>query len=129
MVILLLGLNFFGNNSMNECLFCKIVKKEIDADIILENNDAIAFKDINPIAPNHILIIPKTHIESVYSLDSSNYAIMSSMSELANEISKNKINANDGCRWVINTGKDGGQTVYHLHLHLIAGRKFIWPPG
>ena len=114
---------------MNDCLFCKIVKKEIDAVIIEENDDAIAFKDINPIAPNHILIIPKKHIESVYSLDSSTYDVMSRISELANKISKNKINAKDGCRWVVNTGSDGGQTVNHLHLPLIAGRKFSWPPG
>lgn len=114
---------------MSECLFCKISTKEINAEIIKENDDVIAFKDINPIAPNHILIIPKVHIESVYALDETNYYLISKMAELANDISRNIINAKNGCRWVINTGKEGGQTVFHLHLHLITGRKFIWPPG
>ena len=114
---------------MDDCLFCKIVKKEIKADIVKESQHAIAFKDINPIAPNHILVIPKVHIESVESLDNSNYYLISEIAKLANDISKHSLNSNNGSRWVINTGVEGGQTVFHLHLHLISGRKFSWPPG
>ena len=114
---------------MNDCLFCKIIKKEIKADIIKENDHAVAFNDINPIAPSHILIIPKTHIESVYHLNENNSYLLSKMSDLANDISKNIIRATNGCRWIINTGDEGGQTVFHLHMHLISGRKFGWPPG
>ena len=114
---------------MDDCLFCKIVRKEINADIVKEDDDVMAFNDVNPIAPDHILIIPKVHIESVNALDETNYYLLSRMAKLANDVLKNKINTLDGCRWVINTGKNGGQTVSHLHLHLIAGRKFSWPPG
>ena len=114
---------------MNNCLFCKIANKEIAATIIKENDEVIAFKDIKPIAPNHLLVIPKVHIESIYDLNDTNYYLLSIMGKVANDILKNIINTKDGCRWVINTGKDGGQTVFHLHLHLISGRKFSWPPG
>ena len=114
---------------MKDCIFCKIVKKEIPTDIIMEDDDIIAFNDINPIAPDHILIIPKVHIKSVTELNDTNYYLLSRMANFANDILKNVINNKNGCRWVINAGIDGGQTVFHLHLHLIAGRKFSWPPG
>ena len=114
---------------MDDCLFCKIVNKEINADIIKENKNAIAFKDINPVAPFHILVIPKAHIQSIMDLDENNSYLISEIVELANDVSRNILKINNGSRWVINSGKDGGQTVFHLHLHLIAGRKLGWPPG
>ena len=114
---------------MDDCLFCKIANKEINADIIKESKNAIAFKDINPVAPYHILVIPKIHIKSVMDLNEHNPCLISEVITLANDVLKNVLKINNGSRWVINSGEDGGQTVFHLHLHLLAGRKLNWPPG
>ncbi len=111
----------------SDCLFCKIIKKEVLSEIVSENKLALAFKDINPQAPDHILIIPKAHIASTIDINRENSQYLIEMVLLANEISKNT--NEDGYRWVVNTGKHGGQTVYHLHLHLLSGRQFHWPPG
>ena len=114
---------------MNNCLFCKIVKGEIPTEILAENDLALAFRDIDPKAPTHILIIPKIHIESTLELDDSNSKSLLAMTQLANIISKQEGIDEKGYRWVVNTGKDGGQTVFHLHLHLLGGRSVNWPPG
>ena len=111
----------------NNCLFCKIINKEVLSEIVSENELALAFKDINPQAPNHILIIPKIHIASTIDINRENSHYLIEMVLLANEISKDT--NKDGYRWVVNTGKYGGQTVYHLHLHLLGGRQLNWPPG
>lgn len=111
-------------------IFSKIIDKEIPADIVYESDTVLAFKDINPQAPVHILIIPKIQIPKVTDLKGSEHAILlGKMIDAANSIAKDLGIADDGFRLVINCGDNGGQEVYHLHLHLIGGRKMNWPPG
>tara|TARA_B100000945_G_C19902794_1_gene376949 strand:- start:43 stop:390 length:348 start_codon:yes stop_codon:yes gene_type:complete len=110
------------------CLFCKIINNEIPATIIDENSYSLAFKDINPQANIHILIIPKIHISCINELKINNIQYLSNMFLLSKKITKNINVQNSGYRLIINTGKDGGQTVDHLHLHLLAGKKLNWPP-
>ena len=112
-----------------DCLFCNIIKKDIPSQFVDENNYAIAFNDINPKAPTHILVVPKVHISSILDVDESNINYLSEMALLANKIIVDKMISTKGCRWVINTGEHGGQTVNHLHLHILAGRYMDWPPG
>ena len=114
---------------MSDCLFCKIIKGEIPAEIVADNDHALAFRDINPQASTHVLIIPKVHISSTRDLNNENIDALSQMALLANEISDSKGIKDSGYRWVINTGNDGGQTVFHIHLHLLGGRQMNWPPG
>ncbi len=114
---------------MKDCLFCKIVRKEIPANIVDENATCLAFKDIDPKAPVHILIIPKEHLGSTLDFNNDNASLMSDMGLLANQISKKLGIDKTGYRWVINTGQEGGQAVDHLHLHLLGGRQMTWPPG
>jgi histidine triad (HIT) family protein len=114
---------------MSDCLFCKIIKAEIPAEIVAENDHALAFRDINPQASTHVLIIPKVHISSTRDLNNENIDALSQMALLANEISDSEGIKDSGYRWVINTGNDGGQTVFHIHLHLLGGRQMNWPPG
>jgi|TARA_B110000116_G_C16722724_1_gene529896 histidine triad (HIT) family protein len=114
---------------MSDCLFCKIIKGEIPAEIVAENDHALAFRDINPQASTHVLIIPKVHISSTRDLNNENIDALSQMALLANEISDSEGIKDSGYRWVINTGNDGGQTVFHIHLHLLGGRQMNWPPG
>jgi len=111
------------------CLFCRIIKRDIPGNIIDENEMVLAFRDINPQADTHVLIIPKIHIESTRKLEKDNIHYLSEMATMANQISESEGIANEGFRWVINTGNDGGQTVDHLHLHVLGGRQMNWPPG
>ena len=104
---------------MNDCLFCKIIEKIIPADIVAENENVLAFKDIDSKAPTHILIIPKNHIESTLELTGDNINILGEMGLMANNIAKTEGIYEAGYRWVINTGINGGQSVYHIHLHLL----------
>ena len=104
---------------MNDCLFCKIIEKIIPADIVAENENVLAFKDIDSKAPTHILIIPKNHIESTLELTGDNINILGEMGLMANNIAKTEGIDEAGYRWVINTGINGGQSVYHIHLHLL----------
>ncbi|NQU67631.1 MAG: histidine triad nucleotide-binding protein [Candidatus Marinimicrobia bacterium] len=113
---------------MSDCLFCKIVNQEIPTNIIAENENVLAFNDINPQAPVHVLIIPKEHIPTTLDLNENNYQVLSEMGKMANEISKD-FELQEGYRWVVNTNKYGGQAVYHIHLHLLGGRQMSWPPG
>ena len=110
-----------------ECLFCKIASGQIKADIVFQNEDVVAFKDLNPVAPTHVLVIPKKHIESAQEINSTNSEIIAKIFETISMLGK-KLNL-DGFRVVNNCGESAGQTVKHLHFHLIAGRKFTWPPG
>ena len=110
-----------------ECLFCKIASGQIKADIVFQNEDGVAFKDLNPVAPTHVLVIPKKHIESAQEINSTNSEIIAKIFETISMLAK-KLNL-DGFRVVNNCGESAGQTVKHLHFHLIAGRKFTWPPG
>jgi len=110
-----------------DCLFCKIVKKEIPAKIVFESDSVLAFNDINPQAPTHILIIPKKHIKSTNEIDDINLA--GELIITAKNLAKNLGFDTNGYRLNINCGQDGGQEVGHLHLHLLAGRQMNWPPG
>jgi histidine triad (HIT) family protein len=111
-------------------IFKKIIDKEIPANIVFESESILAFRDINPQAPVHILIIPKTEIPKVTDLNGSEHAILlGGMYDAANRIAKEEGISEDGFRLVINCGKNGGQDVYHLHMHLLGGRKMNWPPG
>ena len=111
------------------CLFCNIIKKDIPADVVQETKTICAFRDINPQASTHVLIIPKKHISSTRELNEKNIKYLSEMALLANQIAEKEGITENGYRWVINTGNNGGQTVDHIHLHLIGGRKMTWPPG
>lgn len=114
---------------MTDCLFCKIASKEIPSSIVFEDDRVVAFKDINPAAPVHILIIPKVHIQSVLDIGESNSEIVAYIFEVAAKIAREQGLAEKGFRIVANTGMDGGQTVPHLHYHLLGGRSLQWPPG
>lgn len=111
-------------------IFSKIINKEIPADIVFESENVLAFKDINPKAPVHVLIIPKIEIPKVTDIKGSEHAaLLGEMIDAANKIAKDLGIADDGFRLVFNCGDNGGQDVYHLHLHLLGGRKMNWPPG
>lgn len=109
-----------------DCLFCKIIKKEVPAAVIFEDNDFLAFNDINPIAPVHLLIIPKKHIASVDYLQENDKELVGSLILLAKRIAKDKGLDKTGYRLTFNAGPNAGQTVEHLHLHLIGGKKLLW---
>ena len=111
-------------------IFTKIINKEIPADIVYETDNVLAFRDINPQAPVHILIIPKIEIPKVADLKGSEHAkLIAEMIDAANKIATDEGISEDGFRLVFNNGNNGGQEVYHLHLHLLGGRKMNWPPG
>ena len=112
-----------------DCLFCKIVKGDIPSDKVYEDDQIIAFKDINPVAPVHILIIPKKHISTLNDLAPQDNELVGHIFETARKIAGDLGVDQDGYRCVFNTNKNGGQVVFHIHLHLLAGRQFGWPPG
>ena len=114
---------------MSECIFCKIVNKEIASNIVYEDDLVVAFRDINPQAPVHILIVPKEHIPTLRDIDEEKKHLISHAYMVAKKIAENEGIAEKGYRIVTNCGKDGGQTVYHLHFHLLGGRFMTWPPG
>lgn len=111
----------------NDCLFCRIIRKEIPATIVAENQHCVAFRDINPQAPTHILVIPREHVASLN--DVTDAETVGRMHQLAAQLAKSEGLADAGYRTVINTNADAGQTVFHIHLHLIGGRRMKWPPG
>lgn len=114
---------------MADCIFCKIINKEINSNIVLENENIIGFNDINPVAPIHVLFVPKKHIDRLYHAELEDISLLGELIFSAKEYAT-KIGLNEsGYRLVINTGKDAGQAVFHLHLHLIGGRIMSWPPG
>lgn len=114
---------------MENCLFCKIIKGEIPCSKVYEDEDVIAFRDISPEAPSHILVIPKMHIESVNFITEQNSNIISKIFVAINKIVKEQGIDETGYRVVNNCGEHGGQTVKHLHFHLLGGRNLTWPPG
>lgn len=112
---------------MSDCIFCKIAKKEISADIVYEDENIVAFKDINPKAPVHILIIPREHISTLNEV--TDYTIIGKIIEVTKKLAvKNNIDK-EGYRVVVNCNAAAGQAVYHLHFHLLGGRSMHWPPG
>lgn len=114
---------------MSDCLFCKIIKGEINSKKVYEDKNVFAFEDINPQAPIHILIVPKKHISSLNDLNEEDKEIVGDIFLAAKKIAKEKNIDKSGYRTVFNTGPDAGQAVFHLHLHLLGGRKFSWPAG
>ena len=110
-----------------DCLFCRIAKGEIPADIVMQNDDAVAFRDISPRAPTHILVIPRKHVASLDRADES--VDLGLLMRMAADAARQEGLAEPGYRIVVNTGAHGGQTVDHLHLHILGGRQMAWPPG
>jgi histidine triad (HIT) family protein len=113
----------------SNCLFCKIAAGEIPSATVYSDDTLFAFRDINPIAPQHILLIPRKHITSVATLEDGDLLTMGQLMLQARKIAEQEGFAVNGFRCVLNTGDDGGQTVAHLHLHLLGGRQLAWPPG
>ena len=114
---------------VQDCLFCKIFAGEIPAKEVFRDDEVVAFEDIRPVAPTHVLVIPKEHISSVHELEAGQAAMLGRMIEVANRIADQRQIERDGYRLVFNKGPQAGQSVYHLHLHLLGGRAMGWPPG
>lgn len=114
---------------MDKCLFCSIIKREIPADIVYEDEYVLAFNDIAPQAPVHVLIIPKEHITSIQHINEENIALIGHIVHAAQHIATDKGLDSDGYRIVSNHGSRAGQSVFHLHFHLLGGRDMQWPPG
>ena len=113
---------------MSDCLFCKIANKDLPAEIVRETDDVVAFKDINPAAPTHVLVIPKRHITSAQDLTASDGDLLGQLFGTMAEIARES-GLESGHRIVTNIGPDAGQSVHHLHFHLLGGRQQSWPPG
>ena len=111
----------------DECIFCRIARGEIEATKVAENDQALAFRDLNPQAPIHILVIPKVHVTSMAEIDDP--TLLGAVMHLAAQVARTEGLGMKGYRTVINTGFDGGQTVNHLHAHVMGGRRMTWPPG
>ena len=114
---------------MDACLFCKMVSGEIQPAKVYEDQHVLAFRDINPQSPVHILVIPKIHIGTLNDLDESHAELVGRLYLAAGEIARREGIGERGYRTVMNCNDDGGQTVFHLHLHLMGGRRMTWPPG
>lgn len=114
---------------MEECIFCKIANHEIQSDIVYEDDQFVAFRDINPQAPVHILIIPRKHIPTVNDLKPEDADLIGKMVLLAKELAAKEGVSERGYRLVLNCNREGGQMVFHIHLHLLGGRAMGWPPG
>ncbi len=112
-----------------DCLFCKITSKEIPAKIIYENDDIVAFEDINPQAPVHFLVIPKKHISTSLDIQDEDNELIGRLYQAANKIATDRGIAEEGFRLVMNCNAGAGQTVFHIHLHVLGGRAMHWPPG
>lgn len=108
---------------MEDCIFCKIIKKEIPSTIIYEDDKVIAFNDVNPAAPIHILVVPKKHIETLLDVTDEDNDLISYVYQVINKIAKEKRFANNGFRVIVNCGKDSGQEVMHIHFHVLGGKK------
>ena len=114
---------------MHDCLFCKIIQKKIPARIVHEDENVLAFEDINPQAPVHVLVIPKKHIATTLEISPADHGLVGRLFEAASAIAHARGIAERGFRLVMNTNPESGQTVYHIHLHLLGGRPMHWPPG
>ncbi|OOC10761.1 MULTISPECIES: histidine triad nucleotide-binding protein [Thioalkalivibrio] len=114
---------------MEDCIFCKIVAGEIPATIVRETDDVIAFEDLHPQAPHHVLVIPRRHIATLNDLTAEDAVTVGNMARVAAEVAAERGFAEAGYRTVMNCNQQGGQTVYHIHMHLLGGRPLGWPPG
>lgn len=115
--------------SQTDCLFCKVASGELPATLVHEDERLVAFRDISPQAPVHILVIPREHISSLDTAADDAADVLGSMLLVARDLARTEGIAEDGYRTVLNVGADGGQTVHHIHLHLVGGRALGWPPG
>lgn len=113
----------------DDCLFCKISAGELSADIVRQTDSYVAFRDINPQAPTHVLVIPRKHISTLNDLDAENVGLIAELFLAAKEIASEERIADEGYRAVINCNAGAGQSVFHVHLHLLGGRPMHWPPG
>ncbi len=114
---------------MSDCLFCKMISGEIKPDTVYEDNDVLAFRDINAQAPTHVLVIPKRHIATINDLNSDDAELVGKLYLAAKQVAQQDGIADDGFRTVMNCNAAAGQTVFHIHLHLLGGRNMSWPPG
>ncbi len=114
---------------MTDCLFCKMVSGEIAPDKVYEDEEVLAFRDIDPQAPSHLLVIPKRHIATMNDLTAGDAALVGKLFGVAQQIAQQEGIAESGYRTVMNCNRDGGQAVFHIHLHLLGGRPLSWPPG
>lgn len=114
---------------MSDCLFCKFVSGELQANVVYENEQVLAFRDINPQAPLHVLVVPKRHIATLNDLEVGDTELLGQMYLAAKEVATGAGYADSGYRTVMNCNADAGQTVFHIHLHVLAGRGMSWPPG
>ena len=114
---------------MSDCLFCRIISRDIQASIVYEDERILAFNDINPQAPTHVLVVPKRHIATMNDLSAGDDQIVGELVRRAAAIAKAKGISTGGFRTVFNTNRQAGQTVFHIHLHVLAGRALGWPPG
>jgi histidine triad (HIT) family protein len=112
-----------------DCIFCKIARREIPAEILHESDTVVAFRDLDPKAPSHLLLIPKVHLASAADVTETNGAMLADLFRTAAHLAKTEGIAESGWRLVTNVGADGGQSVFHLHFHLLGGRPMMWPPG
>lgn len=112
-----------------ECLFCKIVAGQVPATIIFEDEEVMAFRDISPQSPTHILVIPKKHISTINDVHDEDEALLGHLVIVAKKLASQLGLSEKGYRLVFNINEDGGQTVYHIHLHMLGGRRMTWPPG
>ncbi len=114
---------------MSDCLFCKMVNGDIKPAIVYEDDDILAFRDVNPQAPLHVLVIPKRHIATLNDLGAEDAELIGRMTLVAGQIARDEDIADDGYRTVMNCNAHGGQTVFHVHMHVLGGRPMGWPPG
>jgi histidine triad (HIT) family protein len=114
---------------MADCLFCKIAAKQIPSKVVFEDADCLAFEDLNPQAPTHVLVIPKRHLANCNDLTPADEALAGHLLAVAAQVARDRGHAAKGYRVVLNTNADAGQTVFHLHAHLLGGRAMGWPPG
>jgi histidine triad (HIT) family protein len=116
-------------NTESSCVFCKIAAREIPADIVRESDRLVAFRDSNAQAPTHILIIPKEHVRSIAEIEDRHGDLLADVAQAATQLAEAEGISDSGWRLVTNVGPDAGQSVFHLHLHLLGGRGMSWPPG
>ncbi len=114
---------------MTECLFCKMASGEIKPDIVYEDDDVVAFRDINPQAPTHVLVIPRKHISTLNDLEPGDAELVGKLALAARQVAADEGIADAGYRTLMNCNEGAGQTVFHIHLHVLGGRRMHWPPG
>lgn len=114
---------------MSDCLFCRIIARELDADLVFENDHVVAFRDIAPQAPTHLLIVPRTHVATVDDLRAEHAHELAELFLTASKLARDQGLGDGGYRLVVNCREGAGQSVFHLHMHLLGGRGFQWPPG